>query len=61
MQVDFKLPAGNAAIKAEETCPADAFPVDLTDKQCYGLTQSCLLCILDCTNHFLLEASDDCM
>lgn len=45
VQVDFKLPAENAAIKAEETCPADAFPVDLTDKQCMGLTQSCLLCI----------------
>jgi len=40
VQVDFKLPADNAAIKAEETCPADAFPVDLTDKQCMGLTQS---------------------
>lgn len=39
VQVDFKLPV--AALRFA-TCPADAFPVDLTDKQCYGLSKSCL-------------------
>ena len=42
--MDFKLPVAHSTGNAvsASTCPSDAFPVDLTDKQCNGLTKSCL-------------------
>ncbi|CAK9054683.1 unnamed protein product [Durusdinium trenchii] len=36
VSVAFKLPNKLAAT----TCPVDAFPIDLTDRQCFGLTES---------------------
>lgn len=42
VKVDFKLPVAHSTGNAvsASTCPSDAFPVDLTDKQCNGLTKS---------------------
>ena len=38
VKVDFKLPSAFSALDSG-SCPADAFPMDLTDRQCLGLTQ----------------------